>query len=65
MHSTLLCRKRLQGVAEDPGLNQRALQELFREMESRRPDWTFAVFVSVVEIYQETLRYFTDQSQVM
>lgn len=46
----------MEGVPENPGLNQRALQELFREMECRRPDWTFSISISVLEIYNETLR---------
>ncbi|XP_064640598.1 kinesin-like protein KIFC3 isoform X2 [Lineus longissimus] len=46
----------MEGVNSDPGINQRALIQLFREIESRGKDWSFTVTVSVMEIYNEMLR---------
>jgi kinesin family protein C2/C3 len=40
----------------DPGINQRALQELFVEIADRGDDWQFSIHVSVMEIYNETIR---------
>ncbi|KAM3877444.1 kinesin-like protein KIFC3 [Diretmus argenteus] len=46
----------MEGVAEDPGINQRALRLLFSEVTEKAPDWDFNITVSMVEIYNETLR---------
>ncbi len=45
-----------QGPPDNPGINQRALQELFTMVEERREDWHYSIIVSVVEIYNETVR---------
>ncbi|EMP25905.1 Kinesin-like protein KIFC3 [Chelonia mydas] len=46
----------MEGVPEDPGINQRALQALYREMEAREGLWKYSVSLSVVEIYNEVIR---------
>nr|XP_029494561.1 kinesin-like protein KIFC3 isoform X2 [Oncorhynchus nerka] len=46
----------MEGVAKDPGINQRALRLLFSEVTEKAPDWDFKITVSMVEIYNETLR---------
>uniref|UniRef100_A0A3B5AH15 Kinesin-like protein n=1 Tax=Stegastes partitus TaxID=144197 RepID=A0A3B5AH15_9TELE len=46
----------MEGVAEDPGINQRALRLLFSEVTEKAPDWDYKISVSMVEIYNETLR---------
>ena len=44
------------GPSHDPGINQRALQELFRETADRSEEWEYVISVSVVEIYNEIIR---------
>uniref|UniRef100_A0A8C0ISQ9 Kinesin motor domain-containing protein n=1 Tax=Chelonoidis abingdonii TaxID=106734 RepID=A0A8C0ISQ9_CHEAB len=46
----------MEGVPEDPGINQRALQALYQEMEARAGLWKYSVTLSVVEIYNEAIR---------
>ncbi|XP_044309174.1 kinesin-like protein KIFC2 [Varanus komodoensis] len=46
----------MEGVPGDPGINQRALEALFREMEAKDGAWTFSVSLSMVEMYNEVLR---------
>uniref|UniRef100_A0A3Q3VUQ9 Kinesin-like protein n=1 Tax=Mola mola TaxID=94237 RepID=A0A3Q3VUQ9_MOLML len=46
----------MEGVADDPGINQRALRLLFSEVSDKAPDWEYNITVSMVEIYNETLR---------
>ncbi|CAM4576847.1 unnamed protein product [Leuciscus chuanchicus] len=46
----------MEGVPEDPGINQRALRLLFSEVCEKKPDWDYKITVSMVEIYNETLR---------
>ncbi|XP_028812096.1 kinesin-like protein KIFC3 isoform X2 [Denticeps clupeoides] len=46
----------MEGVPEDPGINQRALRLLFSEVSEKKPDWDYNITVSMVEIYNETLR---------
>ncbi len=46
----------VQGVADNPGINQRALRLLFSEVTEKAPDWEYKITVSMVEIYNETLR---------
>ncbi|KPP76288.1 hypothetical protein Z043_104382, partial [Scleropages formosus] len=46
----------MEGTAENPGINQRALKHLFSEIEDRKDMWTYSVTVSSVEIYNEVLR---------
>ncbi len=46
----------LQGPASNPGLNQRALQELFHLVEERQTDYDYSIVVSVLEIYNECVR---------
>ncbi|TKS65311.1 Kinesin-like protein KIFC3 [Collichthys lucidus] len=46
----------MEGVVDDPGINQRALRLLFSEVTEKAPDWDYTITVSMVEIYNETLR---------
>ncbi|KAK3570224.1 hypothetical protein QTP86_017220 [Hemibagrus guttatus] len=46
----------MEGIPEDPGINQRALRLLFSEVCEKMPDWHYTITVSMVEIYNETLR---------
>ncbi|XP_063044056.1 kinesin-like protein KIFC3 isoform X2 [Engraulis encrasicolus] len=46
----------MEGVPENPGINQRALRLLFDEVSEKKPDWEYSISVSMVEIYNETLR---------
>ncbi|KAK3600577.1 hypothetical protein CHS0354_020969 [Potamilus streckersoni] len=46
----------MEGTLLDPGINQRALQELFHVIEERGLDWEYTVTVSVLEIYNEMIR---------
>uniref|UniRef100_UPI00398F30AF kinesin-like protein KIFC3 n=1 Tax=Pristiophorus japonicus TaxID=55135 RepID=UPI00398F30AF len=46
----------MEGGSDNPGINQRALRALFKEMEERRESWTYSVSLSMVEIYNELLR---------
>lgn len=46
----------MEGVPNNPGINQRALQLLFSEVTEKAPDWDYKITVSMVEIYNETLR---------
>eukprot|EP00736_Rhodelphis_marinus_P005465 Rmarinus@m.5842 len=45
----------MEGPEHDPGVNPRALGDLFRIMKAR-DDWEFEVRASLLEIYNETLR---------
>nr|XP_020468454.1 kinesin-like protein KIFC3 [Monopterus albus] len=46
----------MEGTAENPGINQRALKQLFSVIEERKDMWSYTVTVSSVEIYNEVLR---------
>uniref|UniRef100_A0A8C9YWE2 Kinesin-like protein n=1 Tax=Sander lucioperca TaxID=283035 RepID=A0A8C9YWE2_SANLU len=46
----------MEGVPDNPGINQRALRLLFSEVTEKAPDWDYKISVSMVEIYNETLR---------
>ncbi|XP_008400300.1 kinesin-like protein KIFC3 isoform X3 [Poecilia reticulata] len=46
----------MEGVTSDPGINQRALRLLFAEVTEKNLDWEYRIVVSLVEIYNETLR---------
>lgn len=47
----------MQGSKEDPGVNVRAISTLFKVIDERRADgWSYTVSVSVLEIYNETIR---------
>lgn len=46
-----------QGTPENPGINQRALQLLFSEVQEKASDWEYTITVSVAEIYNEVLRW--------
>ncbi|XP_060066424.1 kinesin-like protein KIFC3 [Ylistrum balloti] len=46
----------MEGPPDDAGINQRALQELFRETSNRGCDWTYKITVTVLEIYNEVIR---------
>ncbi|XP_052818548.1 kinesin-like protein KIFC3 isoform X2 [Mya arenaria] len=45
----------MEGTADDPGINQRALSLLFEETAARH-DWEYSINVSVLEIYNEMIR---------
>ncbi|XP_074842620.1 kinesin-like protein KIFC2 isoform X2 [Carettochelys insculpta] len=46
----------MEGVPGDPGINERALQALYRAMEARAGRWQYVVSLSMVEIYNEVIR---------
>ncbi|XP_061560153.1 kinesin-like protein KIFC3 isoform X3 [Phycodurus eques] len=46
----------MEGAPSDPGLNQRALRLLFSRVTDKSPEWEFHICVSMLEIYNETLR---------
>ncbi|XP_007946255.1 kinesin-like protein KIFC3 [Orycteropus afer afer] len=46
----------MEGSSENPGINQRALQLLFSEVQEKASDWQYTITVSVAEIYNEVLR---------
>ncbi|XP_043922240.1 kinesin-like protein KIFC3, partial [Protopterus annectens] len=46
----------MEGPLDNPGINQRALQALFREIDVRNGIWVYTVTLSVMEIYNEVLR---------
>ncbi|XP_007902856.2 kinesin-like protein KIFC3 isoform X1 [Callorhinchus milii] len=46
----------MEGTPKNPGINQRALGLLFSEVAERSEDWDLTITVSMVEIYNETLR---------
>uniref|UniRef100_H9GCV1 Kinesin-like protein n=1 Tax=Anolis carolinensis TaxID=28377 RepID=H9GCV1_ANOCA len=46
----------MEGTRENPGINQRALQLLFSEVQAKASDWEYHISVSVAEIYNEALR---------
>ncbi|XP_044515287.1 kinesin-like protein KIFC3 [Gracilinanus agilis] len=46
----------MEGTIENPGINQRALQLLFSEVQEKASDWEYTITVSVAEIYNEALR---------
>ncbi|KAJ6661514.1 hypothetical protein lerEdw1_014424 [Lerista edwardsae] len=45
----------MEGVPDHPGINQQALQALYREMEAKREAWRYSVSLSMVEIYNEVI----------
>ncbi|XP_048365172.1 kinesin-like protein KIFC3 [Sphaerodactylus townsendi] len=46
----------MEGTPENPGINQRALQLLFSEVQAKASAWDYKITVSVAEIYNEVLR---------
>ncbi|XP_071813109.1 uncharacterized protein [Apostichopus japonicus] len=46
----------MEGPPSNPGINQRALQLLFTEVEQRSSEWEYSIKVGVMEIYNENLR---------
>ena len=57
MVPTTLCRLILkEGIPGAPGVNPRALRELFKVAEERKDDYTTEISVSVLEIYMEQIR---------
>ncbi|XP_037372354.2 kinesin-like protein KIFC3 isoform X1 [Talpa occidentalis] len=46
----------MEGTLENPGINQRALQLLFSEVQEKAADWEYTITVSAAEIYNEVLR---------
>ncbi|XP_012868358.1 PREDICTED: kinesin-like protein KIFC3 isoform X3 [Dipodomys ordii] len=46
----------MEGTPENPGINQRALQLLFSEVQEKASDWQYTITVSAAEIYNEVLR---------
>lgn len=43
-------------MPDNPGINQRALLELFNIINQRQLDWDYTVVVSVMEVYNENIR---------
>ncbi|XP_041447214.1 kinesin family member C3 S homeolog isoform X1 [Xenopus laevis] len=46
----------MEGIPSDPGINQRALRLLLSEVKERSSSWEHELSVSMVEIYNESLR---------
>ncbi|XP_034553921.1 kinesin-like protein KIFC3 [Notolabrus celidotus] len=46
----------MEGSVENPGINKRALKQLFNVIEERKDMWSYSVTVCSVEIYNEVLR---------
>jgi len=46
----------MSGIPEDPGVNTRALHELFRLRDERSHDFRYKISVSFLEIYNETVK---------
>ena len=46
----------MEGSPENPGVNVRGLHELFRVIQERKPEWNYNLCVSVLEIYNESIR---------
>ncbi|XP_053558636.1 kinesin-like protein KIFC3 [Bombina bombina] len=46
----------MEGISSDPGINQRALQLLLANVKERSSAWEHQMSVSMVEIYNESLR---------
>ncbi|XP_053571957.1 kinesin-like protein KIFC3 [Bombina bombina] len=46
----------MEGTPENLGINQRALQALYKEMDARKGLWDYTVTLSIVEIYNEVIR---------
>ncbi|XP_040838565.1 kinesin-like protein KIFC3 isoform X1 [Ochotona curzoniae] len=46
----------MEGTPDNPGINQRALQLLFSEVQEKASDWEYNITVSAAEIYNEVLR---------
>ncbi|XP_059238246.1 kinesin-like protein KIFC3 isoform X3 [Mustela nigripes] len=46
----------MEGTPDNPGINQRALQLLFSEVQEKASDWEYTITVSAAEIYNEVLR---------
>eukprot|EP00062_Callorhinchus_milii_P010283 gi/632954981/ref/XP_007893246.1/ PREDICTED: kinesin-like protein KIFC2 [Callorhinchus milii] len=46
----------MEGETDNPGINQRALRALFKEIETRTGTWSYTVSLNLVEIYNEHLR---------
>ncbi|XP_065827756.1 kinesin-like protein KIFC3 isoform X3 [Oscarella lobularis] len=46
----------MEGPEENPGVNPRALDELFAVAKERALDWTYEITMSVLEIYNEQIR---------
>ncbi|KAM8966335.1 kinesin-like protein KIFC3 [Pelodytes ibericus] len=46
----------MEGTSENPGINQQAVQALYKEMEARSGLWDYSVSLSMVEIYNEIIR---------
>ena len=47
----------MEGVPEDRGVNYRALERLFQEMDSKSKDgeWEYKIEISLLEIYNEQI----------
>jgi kinesin family protein C2/C3 len=54
----------MEGNAENKGVNFRALTELFRVKEERKGDYSYQISVSMMEVYNETIRDLLDVSLV-
>jgi kinesin family protein C2/C3 len=46
----------MEGPKGDPGVNSRALEELFRLINERGADFQISITASLLEIYNETIR---------
>ena len=44
------------GTPKNQGVNQRAVAALFEDIEARRAEWEYSIEVSMLEIYNESIR---------
>lgn len=49
-------RIKLQGPSEDPGINQRAILQLFEASQERGNDIEYTIKLSLIEIYNDKIR---------
>lgn len=52
----------MEGPDHDPGVNRRAIQELFRQTEERSSMYDFELALSMLEIYNEEIKDLLDPS---
>ena len=52
----------MQGYGDQHGVSPRAINELFTQVASMRGSWTYTLTLSMLEIYNETIRDLLDTS---
>lgn len=53
----------MEGYGENIGVSPRAIAEVFKQIENMKDHWTFTMQLSILEIYNETIRDLLDDSQ--